>query len=104
MKQENPPLSEFQFYITAQVQKINKILQMHRQELDKSNEVNTILKRQQKKQDDLENKIKLLEVYQCENFKNNQRIYNSHNNFDLLEKRIYLLEEIQVQSDEPNKH
>lgn len=56
--------SEFSFYVTAQIDRINSLLQDNNHVLLKVDQINALLKRQENKIQEVDTKVRLLEVYQ----------------------------------------
>lgn len=76
--------SEFSFYVAQQIERIFATLQDHNNALGCMEQINNKIDKQSNKFHELESKMKLLEVYQSENFKNNERLFNSQVNLDVF--------------------
>lgn len=87
---------EFYEYVTAQIEKINETLMRQRKDILRMDDISIAVSKQQRKCEELDMKIKLIEVYHSQNFNNNERLFNYCNKFDFFEARIGLLQQMQA--------
>lgn len=81
-------------YIHAQLEKVNATLLLHQTDLKEVGQLTHTVERQARNIAELQKKLKVLEVYQAQNFTNNERLFNAHDQEDLIEKRVFMLEQM----------
>lgn len=58
--------------------------------------LNGVIKKQERRLDELDGKMRVLEVYQSENFNNNERLFHSQPLYETIEQKISIIEQIQA--------
>ena len=88
--------SEFSHYVAAQLERVNAALVAHGQMATRIDALNGVIKKQERKLEELDSKIRVLEVYQSENFSNNERLFHAQPMYETIEQKIAIIEQMQA--------